>query len=172
MSRRISPLRRRAKGFAIIVAPPSTSAFGGLAAGVASPLVNLRAASLHFSGIILFFIKCIVSKGQPEGFQRAIGKPFGRAHRRETFALGKAIGLSKNSISTVIMSLSEVYSDTIRPTTQQSPERRCSGDCSSLTVCRYASGFSSSSGPSCPSLSSGSLVTRADSTRWSSIFST
>ena len=31
--------------------------FGGLAARVAPPFVNLRAASLHFSGIILFFIK-------------------------------------------------------------------------------------------------------------------
>ena len=34
----------------------------------------------------------------PEGFQRAIGKPFGRARRRETSAFGKAIVLNENSI--------------------------------------------------------------------------
>ena len=39
------------------------------------------------------------SKGTaPEGFQRAIGKPFGRARRRETSAFGKVIVLSENSI--------------------------------------------------------------------------
>ena len=47
--------------------------------------------------VILFCIKSIASKGRPEGFQRAIGKPFGRARRRETSALGKAILLSENS---------------------------------------------------------------------------
>ena len=49
--------------------------------------------------LILFCMKSIASKGRPEGFQRAIGKPFGRARRRETSALGKAIVLSENSIS-------------------------------------------------------------------------
>ena len=48
--------------------------------------------------LILFCIKSIASKGRPEGFQRAIGKPFGRARRRETSDLGKAIVLSENSI--------------------------------------------------------------------------
>ena len=43
-------------------------------------------------------MKSIASKGRPEGFQRAIGKPFGRARRREISALGKAILLSENSI--------------------------------------------------------------------------
>ena len=50
------------------------------------------------TSIILFCIKSIASKGRPEGFQRAIGKPFGRARRRETSALGKAIVLSENSL--------------------------------------------------------------------------
>ena len=45
-SKRISPLRRRAKGFAIIVAPLSTSAFGGLATGEPSPFAILRSAPL------------------------------------------------------------------------------------------------------------------------------
>ena len=38
----ISPLWRRPKGFPVIVAPLSTSAFGGLATGEASPFGNLR----------------------------------------------------------------------------------------------------------------------------------
>ena len=37
-------------------------------------------------------------RNDPEGFQRATGKPFGRARRRETSALGKAIVLNKDSI--------------------------------------------------------------------------
>ena len=45
-SKRISPLRRRAEGFAVIVAPLSTSAFGGLATGEPSPSALLRTASL------------------------------------------------------------------------------------------------------------------------------
>ena len=49
--------------------------------------------------LILFCIKSIASKGRPEGFQRAIGKPFGRARRRETSAFGKAIVLSENSMT-------------------------------------------------------------------------
>ena len=51
--------------------------------------------------LILFCIKNIASKGRPEGFQRAIGKPFGRARRRETSALGKATVLSENSINII-----------------------------------------------------------------------
>ena len=38
----VSRLRARPKGFAVIVAPLSTSAFGGLATGEASPFGNLR----------------------------------------------------------------------------------------------------------------------------------
>ena len=34
----------------------------------------------------------------PEGFQRAIGKPFGRARKREISSLGKALVLSENSM--------------------------------------------------------------------------
>ena len=56
-------------------------------------------AAAHILCLILFCIKNIASKGRPEGFQRAIGKPFGRARRRETSALGKAIVLSENSIN-------------------------------------------------------------------------
>ena len=56
--------------------------------------------------MILFCIKSIASKGRPEGFQRAIGKPFGRARRRETSALGKAIVLSENSLTRSAFSLS------------------------------------------------------------------
>ena len=37
-------------------------------------------------------------RNDPEGFQRATGKPFGRARRRETSALGKAIVLNEDSI--------------------------------------------------------------------------
>ena len=37
----------------------------------------------------------------PEGFQRAIGKPFGRARRRETSAIDKAIVLRKNNMKVV-----------------------------------------------------------------------
>ena len=42
----VSRLRARPKGFPIIVAPLSTSAFGGLATGEASPFGNLRAVLL------------------------------------------------------------------------------------------------------------------------------
>ena len=52
-----------------------------------------------YTVVILFCIKSTASKGRPEGFQRAIGKPFGRARRRETSALGEAIVLSENSIT-------------------------------------------------------------------------
>ena len=52
-----------------------------------------------FPVLILFCMKSIASKGRPEGFQRAIGKPFGRARRRETSDLGKAIVLSENSMT-------------------------------------------------------------------------
>ena len=38
----VSRLRARPKGFPIIVVPLSTSAFGGLATGEASPFGNLR----------------------------------------------------------------------------------------------------------------------------------
>ena len=55
--------------------------------------------------VILFCIKSIASKGRPEGFQRAIGKPFGRARRRETSDLGKAIVLSENSMSVHVLLL-------------------------------------------------------------------
>ena len=58
--------------------------------------------SISKNSIILFCIKSIASKGRPEGFQRAIGKPFGRARRRETSDLGKAIVLSENSIRSII----------------------------------------------------------------------
>ena len=53
--RKVSPLRRRAEGFAVIVAPLSTSAFGGLATGdeslspqraFRSPFGNLRGRPL------------------------------------------------------------------------------------------------------------------------------
>ena len=44
--KRISPLRRRTEGFAVIVASLSTSAFGGLATGEASPSALLRTVSL------------------------------------------------------------------------------------------------------------------------------
>ena len=52
-----------------------------------------------YTVVILFCIKSTASKGRPEGFQRAIGKPLGRARRRETSALGEAIVLSENSIT-------------------------------------------------------------------------
>ena len=41
--------------------------------------------------LILCSMKSITSRGRPEGFQRAIGKPFGRARRREISAFSKAI---------------------------------------------------------------------------------
>ena len=41
--------------------------------------------------LILCSMKSITLRGWPEGFQRAIGKPFGRARRRETSAFEKAL---------------------------------------------------------------------------------
>ena len=51
-------------------------------------------------GLTLCSKKSIAAKKRTEGFQRAIGKPFGRARRRETFALGKAIVLSETVLET------------------------------------------------------------------------
>ena len=48
--KRISPLRRRAEGFAVIVASLSTSAFGGLATGEASPSALLRTLPVVMDG--------------------------------------------------------------------------------------------------------------------------
>ena len=73
----------------------------GMKEGVSDALTSETPSSLATCTdlfLILFCIKSIASKGRPEGFQRAIGKPFGRARRRETSALGKAIVLSENSI--------------------------------------------------------------------------
>ena len=53
--------------------------------------------------LILFCIKSIASKGRAEGFQRAIGKPFGRARRREISVLGKVIVLSENNINHILI---------------------------------------------------------------------
>ena len=56
MQAEVSRLRARPKGFPIIVAPLSTSAFGGLATGEASPFGNLRGrplAAILFTMLIL-----------------------------------------------------------------------------------------------------------------------
>ena len=53
---------------------------------------------LSFGRVILCYINKLYQRDGPEGFQRAIGKPFGRARRRETSAFDKATISNENSI--------------------------------------------------------------------------
>ena len=93
--RKISPLRRRPKGFPVIVAPLSTSAFGGLATGEASPFGNLQAASFDGYRSIMVYgnsalycshIKRLLCRRQRFRAcgrdQRAFRSPFGNLRSR------------------------------------------------------------------------------------------
>ena len=89
------------------------------------------------TGVILFLycsaIKTWQQGDSPEGFQRAIGKPFGRARRREISALSKSIVLSENSIIWHQASITRfVYAEPVRLSMQS-----CRDENSVLWCCKW-----------------------------------